>query len=155
MTSRWRRLLSKVCDVVFTIPVGTDIWGYSQHEPSILRITFPFIKHRPWRLQNMKLMEKAQSKLQSLPSTSPEWGGSILCKLCLQSRGLDQLLEDMMWTMLQGDKSDEFPVAEPEVKDGYVTLREQDTHQFMVGRNGDHLMTPFQCDLCHFRNINL
>jgi len=25
--------------------------------------------------------------------------------------------------------------------------------RFLVGRNGDHLITPFQCPLCHFRNI--
>jgi hypothetical protein len=24
---------------------------------------------------------------------------------------------------------------------------------FMHDRAGDHLMTPFQCELCHFRNI--
>ena len=26
-------------------------------------------------------------------------------------------------------------------------------NRFMHGRNGDHLMVPFQCELCHFRNI--
>ena len=26
-------------------------------------------------------------------------------------------------------------------------------NKFNEGRNGDHLMCPFQCDLCHFRNI--
>ena len=25
--------------------------------------------------------------------------------------------------------------------------------RFLEARNGDHLMTQFQCDLCHFRNI--
>ena len=25
--------------------------------------------------------------------------------------------------------------------------------EFVRARNGDHLMTPFQCDLCHFRNL--
>jgi hypothetical protein len=25
--------------------------------------------------------------------------------------------------------------------------------RFMTARAGDHLMTPFQCELCHFRNI--
>jgi hypothetical protein len=25
--------------------------------------------------------------------------------------------------------------------------------RFLVARKGDHLITPFQCDLCHFRNI--
>ena len=30
---------------------------------------------------------------------------------------------------------------------------EKDMGRFQKGRNGDHLMTPFQCDICHFRNI--
>ena len=29
-----------------------------------------------------------------------------------------------------------------------------DKFRFVRGRNGDHLLTPFQCDLCHFRNCN-
>ena len=28
-----------------------------------------------------------------------------------------------------------------------------DEKRFLEARNGDHLMTPFQCDLCHFRNV--
>ena len=31
----------------------------------------------------------------------------------------------------------------------------KDLDRFMYGRGGDHLMTTFQCDVCHFRNINL
>ena len=26
--------------------------------------------------------------------------------------------------------------------------------QYEVGRNGYHMLTRFQCDICHFRNIN-
>jgi hypothetical protein len=28
-----------------------------------------------------------------------------------------------------------------------------DETRFVQARNGDHLITPFQCDLCHFRNV--
>jgi hypothetical protein len=34
-----------------------------------------------------------------------------------------------------------------------VNKREEDEVRFMEGRNGDHLLTPFQWDLCHFRNF--
>jgi hypothetical protein len=30
---------------------------------------------------------------------------------------------------------------------------EGDEDRFKTARNGDHLLCPFQCDLCHFRNI--
>jgi hypothetical protein len=30
---------------------------------------------------------------------------------------------------------------------------EKDKDRFLKGREGDHLVTTFQCDLCHFRNV--
>jgi hypothetical protein len=47
----------------------------------------------------------------------------------------------------------EFPIMEPEDEDGFVTLKSEDKNRFLVARKGDHLTCPFQCDLCHFRNI--
>lgn len=29
----------------------------------------------------------------------------------------------------------------------------EDANRYKTARNGDHLITPFQCDICHFRNI--
>jgi hypothetical protein len=37
--------------------------------------------------------------------------------------------------------------------DGVDQTQLGDELRFLRGRNGDHLMVPFQCDLCHFRNI--
>jgi hypothetical protein len=105
MTSRWRKLLSKVCDIVFTVPVGTDVWGYSLHEPLVVAISFPIIKHRPWRLKGTNPMECTERLLRELPKTSPEWGGALLRQLCLQARGLDQLPKGVVWTLLQGDRT--------------------------------------------------
>ena len=38
-------------------------------------------------------------------------------------------------------------------EDGLVVETETDVNRFKFGRAGDHFMTMFQCDLCHFRNI--
>ncbi len=38
-------------------------------------------------------------------------------------------------------------------EDGKVLKKEEDVDRFLMGRDGDHLITPFQCELCHFRNI--
>jgi hypothetical protein len=43
---------------------------------------------------------------------------------------------------------------EPEDEDGYATLKAQDKQRFQIAWNGDYLMVAFQCDLCHFHNIN-
>jgi hypothetical protein len=32
-------------------------------------------------------------------------------------------------------------------------VNEEDVERFCVARSGDHLCCPFQCELCHFRNI--
>jgi hypothetical protein len=53
--------------------------------------------------------------------------------------------------------TDPFPrMEEPEAEDeSEVLLDEQDKERYRVGRNGDHLAgVPFECDLCHFRNMN-
>ncbi len=46
-----------------------------------------------------------------------------------------------------------FPIKKTLDEDGSVIEKEKDKERFLVGRNGDHLMNPFQCELCHFRNI--
>ena len=38
-------------------------------------------------------------------------------------------------------------------EDGWEWKRKEDESRFMTARSGDHLMCPFQCDLCVFRNI--
>jgi len=44
-------------------------------------------------------------------------------------------------------------VARPVDKEGNTMLDHGDEARFMEARNGDNLSTPFQCDLCHFRNV--
>ena len=49
--------------------------------------------------------------------------------------------------------SSPFPIKRPEDDEGFDNTLEGDEERFMTGRDGDHLMCPYQCDLCHFRNI--
>jgi hypothetical protein len=46
-----------------------------------------------------------------------------------------------------------FPIRTAEDDEGYDQTLKGEKQRFRVGRNGDHLMCPFQCDLCHFRNL--
>ena len=48
---------------------------------------------------------------------------------------------------------DVYPIVKLEEVEGIADPEEDD--KFRKGRNGDHLMCPFQCDLCHYRNIQL
>ncbi len=44
-------------------------------------------------------------------------------------------------------------MAKPQDEGGEEIEDEEDKSRFMQGRNGDNLVTPFQCDLCHFHNL--
>jgi hypothetical protein len=48
---------------------------------------------------------------------------------------------------------DSFQVYEPQDEDGFVWRKKGDEKRFWLGRNGDNLLTHFQCNLCTFRNI--
>lgn len=47
----------------------------------------------------------------------------------------------------------EFPIAQPKDEDGAVVEDEATRTRYVAARNGDNLVTPFQCDLCHFQNL--
>jgi hypothetical protein len=55
------------------------------------------------------------------------------------------------------DPKDPFPVLQAGDLDdavlGETELETDDPDRFRQARDGDHLMCPFQCDDCHFRNI--
>lgn len=46
-----------------------------------------------------------------------------------------------------------FPIRRPSDEEGFAIIVEKDKERFLHGRGGDHLLTTFQCDLCHYRNI--
>jgi hypothetical protein len=50
-------------------------------------------------------------------------------------------------------KSDKYPVKILVTGNGDAVVRRLQDARCTEGRNGDNLVCPFQCDLCHFRNI--
>lgn len=46
-----------------------------------------------------------------------------------------------------------FPIKRASDEGGFEIIIEKDQHRFLRAREGDHLMTTFQCDVCQFRNI--
>jgi hypothetical protein len=49
--------------------------------------------------------------------------------------------------------SGEFKVAVPKDADGIVVIENKDKMRYLEARDGDHLVTPFQCETCHARNL--
>jgi hypothetical protein len=46
-----------------------------------------------------------------------------------------------------------FPIRQLIDNDGEELIEEKDSARFSQARAGDHLMTPFQCETCHVRNL--
>ena len=44
-------------------------------------------------------------------------------------------------------------MVRPQEEEGFDLTLESDKGRHMSARNGDHLMIPFQCELCHYRNL--
>ena len=43
--------------------------------------------------------------------------------------------------------------AKPQDEGGFTYVHPKDSQRHLCGRDGDHLQTPFQCDLCVFRAL--
>jgi hypothetical protein len=69
MTARWRKQLMKVCDVIFVIPVGCDVWPSSMHEPVVIGLICPLLSSSPWQVRETPLADKLRKSLPKVWST--------------------------------------------------------------------------------------
>ena len=84
MTNRWRKKLGKVADCVFTVPVGSELWSKSQHEPLIVAFVCPFLHRRPWQVKRAKsVLDQVDRELQEMWSSGASSVRDCLRKLWL------------------------------------------------------------------------
>ncbi len=100
MTALWRRTLSKICDLIFTVPIGSDLWAFSQHEPLIVGVCLPLSRHSPWKLRGTPMLVRVDRLLRQLPPATHQWGRDILRELLQQARRLETLPEGVVWPLL-------------------------------------------------------
>jgi hypothetical protein len=101
-TTKWRKQLYKVADLVFEIPCGVvDSWDDSQYEPLVVGIVFPFVTYRPWQLRNTPKLLAVARKLRTLWKEDPASARDFLRKFCLFTRTLDTLSKGLVWELLQ------------------------------------------------------
>ncbi|KAL7570483.1 hypothetical protein ACA910_004265 [Epithemia clementina (nom. ined.)] len=72
MTNRWQKKLGRVADIIFTVPVNTDVWSDCQHEPVIIALILHLFNCRPWHLKrNRKYVDDFVTSLHQMwPSGS-------------------------------------------------------------------------------------
>jgi len=101
MTMTWRKQLGKVADVLFNVPVGTDVWPTRMHEPLIIGIIFPLPDRHPWSLRKTKLMADAQKELSGVWSADCSREGDYLRELCVRARDVGAMPESLAREVLQ------------------------------------------------------
>jgi hypothetical protein len=82
-------------------------------------------------------------------------GEGIFCANFTATRG--------PWTVCQrswhgncycANDNGEFPIAKPQDEEGEFMIHDTEEEvRFLVARDGDNLVTPFQCDTCNFVNL--
>jgi hypothetical protein len=100
MTARWRKMLGKICNLVFTVPLGSDVWNHSQFEPLIVGLYLPLSRHKPWNLRNTLMLERVERMLREMPPTHPRWGRVVLRELLQQARSLESLPSSVVRSLL-------------------------------------------------------
>ena len=86
MTARWMRLVLKATDVLWTIPLGSEIWDVTNHEPLLLAISFPLSRDRPWKHRGTSYMEHQSKLVQAMFKSDCRGAGAMLCKLIVRAR---------------------------------------------------------------------
>ena len=94
-TSQWLRHLYKAADFVFEVPVGSEVWPSSMHEPLLIGILFPFIRVKPWQLQGCPKMYAVGRQLHQVFKASTVDASNLLREFwtcCIDLEGLPEPL---------------------------------------------------------------
>ena len=100
MTYMWRNQLSKVVDLIVTLPFDEVVWSRANHERTILVIFFPFATRRPWKLHVTQFLVEDGRDLQKVWEKEEGLGGGCLRKLLVSAGLLEELPEHVVWKML-------------------------------------------------------
>jgi hypothetical protein len=103
--------------------------------------------HTPWRLRGTPFLDHVERKMQNLPLTTPGWGPLIKRELLKQTRSMDSMQEGLVY---KAADNQEFPIVRPIMKKASSLKK---TKGQIHARDVNNLVVPFQCDLCHFRNL--
>jgi hypothetical protein len=78
MTSEWRKMLSKVADLMFVIPTGFSHWPANLHEPLVVALICPMSHSSPWIQKGCGELVELKSDLSGMWGDDPERSGDRL-----------------------------------------------------------------------------
>ena len=100
LTPRWQKQLYKASDIVFVLPIGTVAWPTNRFEPCLVGLCFPFLRCRPWQLQNSPKMYAVGRKLLKVSEEGDLDEGLVLRELCELCRRLPTMPGHVVRRML-------------------------------------------------------
>jgi hypothetical protein len=92
MTHRWRKSLTKACDLLVTLPFDDDIWPKkTQYESLTLAVAFPLLRRAPWRAKRSNFFVQQRTVLRGLSRGDFPRARDCLRELWLYARTMDPL----------------------------------------------------------------
>jgi hypothetical protein len=157
MTGYWQKQLGKLADTLFTIKENTRVWRKGMHEPLTIAFVCPLLSESPWKASRLDHLVDWEAKMSKV-----QWKHSRIIRHHMREFGCcfnDRKLCNGAWhgKCFVQDVNDNFPVLQVQDLDDSLVepsrFGDEDPKRFKEARDGDHLMTPFQCPECHFTNI--
>jgi hypothetical protein len=163
----WFWQLYKAADLVFDVPAGASCWSKQMFEPLIIGVVFPFLRNLPWQLRltpKMFSLERGMRGMWEDPGLDP---GDLLRKFYWSMKGyapcqqmwcgecyfLSQEIEfHLKQRAIDEDGNESNPMHRQQMQAAWGK-KQQAPDDFLRGRDGDHAMVPFECDLCIFRKL--
>jgi len=90
MSPEWFRRFVRSVDLYFTVDVGAAFWGTNMHEPLLIGLSLPYLRHQPWVWKRVGFMVDLGRTLSRLFKSDPDAGGRLLRQFwSAQSRAHD------------------------------------------------------------------
>jgi hypothetical protein len=80
MRPEWFRRFVRTVDVYFYLPVNSPYWPLGMHEPLLVGIAFPLLRHDPWQWRKVPFMVGLGRALSALHSADHISGRNLLRK---------------------------------------------------------------------------
>ena len=93
MTARWRKQLIKVADAIFVVPVGSDIWPSTMHEPLVIALICPLLSSSPWQVKETNLPDRLKASLPRVWSAGGTFERDTLRKFWEDSGAWDSRVQ--------------------------------------------------------------
>jgi hypothetical protein len=154
MTGSWRKGMMKEFNLELTIPVGSNVWGASQHEALLIYVSFPLCRHPPWSLKKTRYLDEFCGELRGVWEGLPGREGLFCANFSVARGYYSPCRKAWCRKCYRTPAGLAFPIRTPkDEEEGFEHVAEGDQNRFKHASYGANGVCPFQCNLCHFRNI--